>query len=332
MDLNKRVDELIKIINKANYDYYIDNTSNITDQEYDRYMQELMMLESTYPELVREDSPTVRVGSKVLDKFEKVTHKIPMLSLGNVFNEEEVRSFDEKVRKEVDNPKYVCELKIDGLSVSAIYKDGVLVKGATRGDGITGEDITNNVKTIKSLPLTLKEKVDIEVRGEIYMSKKSFLEINKQREKDKEPLFQNPRNAASGSVRQLDSKITAKRKLDCIIYHLPNPEDYNIKTHKIDCKYNNATVKNYITRERGGTENGGKVYREDHVLYEVTLDSSTIGKIRDYNDDHKYDDWELNCLDNGRACISEFLRKQVKTTGKCSSVSKTSFYTCDEDV
>ena len=231
MDLNKRVDELIKIINKANYDYYIDNTSNITDQEYDRYMQELMMLESTYPELVREDSPTVRVGSKVLDKFEKVTHKIPMLSLGNVFNEEEVRSFDEKVRKEVDNPKYVCELKIDGLSVSATYKDGVLVKGATRGDGITGEDITNNVKTIKSLPLTLKEKVDIEVRGEIYMSKKSFLEINKQREKDKEPLFQNPRNAASGSVRQLDSKITAKRKLDCIIYHLPNPLDYNIYTH-----------------------------------------------------------------------------------------------------
>ena len=231
MDIEKRIDELINIINKANYDYYIDNISNITDQEYDRYMQELMMLESTYPEMKREDSPTVRVGSKVLDKFEKVVHKIPMLSLGNVFNEEEVRSFDEKVRKEVENPKYICELKIDGLSVSATYKDGILIKGATRGDGITGEDITNNVKTIKSLPLTLKEKVDIEVRGEIYMSKKSFHEINKQREKDKEPLFQNPRNAASGSVRQLDSKITAKRKLDCIIYHLPNPLDYNIYTH-----------------------------------------------------------------------------------------------------
>ena len=231
MDVKKRIDELIKIINKANYDYYIDNISNITDQEYDRYMQELMMLENTYPELKREDSPTVRVGSKVLDKFEKVTHEIPMLSLGNVFNEEEVRSFDEKVRKEVDNPKYVCELKIDGLSVSAIYKDGILVKGATRGDGVTGENITNNVKTIKSLPLTLTEKVDIEVRGEIYMSKKAFHEINKKREKNNEPLFQNPRNAASGSVRQLDSKITAKRKLDCIIYHLPNPLDYNIYTH-----------------------------------------------------------------------------------------------------
>ena len=231
MDVKKRIDELIKIINKANYDYYIDNISNITDQEYDRYMQELMMLENTYPELKREDSPTVRVGSKVLDKFEKVTHEIPMLSLGNVFNEEEVRSFDEKVRKEVDNPKYVCELKIDGLSVSAIYKDGILVRGATRGDGVTGENITNNVKTIKSLPLTLTEKVDIEVRGEIYMSKKAFHEINKKREKNNEPLFQNPRNAASGSVRQLDSKITAKRKLDCIIYHLPNPLDYNIYTH-----------------------------------------------------------------------------------------------------
>ena len=231
MDVKKRIDELIKIINKANYDYYIDNISNITDQEYDRYMQELMMLENTYPELKREDSPTVRVGSKVLDKFEKVTHEIPMLSLGNVFNEEEVRSFDEKVRKDVDNPKYVCELKIDGLSVSAIYKDGILVRGATRGDGVTGENITNNVKTIKSLPLTLTEKVDIEVRGEIYMSKKAFHEINKEREKNNEPLFQNPRNAASGSVRQLDSKITAKRKLDCIIYHLPNPLDYNIYTH-----------------------------------------------------------------------------------------------------
>ena len=231
MDVKKRIDELIKIINQANYDYYIDNISNITDQEYDRYMQELMMLENTYPELKREDSPTVRVGSKVLDKFEKVTHEIPMLSLGNVFNEEEVRSFDEKVRKEVDNPKYVCELKIDGLSVSAIYKDGILVRGATRGDGVTGENITNNVKTIKSLPLTLTEKVDIEVRGEIYMSKKAFHEINKEREKNNEPLFQNPRNAASGSVRQLDSKITAKRKLDCIIYHLPNPLDYNIYTH-----------------------------------------------------------------------------------------------------
>ena len=231
MDVKKRIDELIKIINKANYDYYIDNISNITDQEYDRYMQELMMLENTYPEFKREDSPTVRVGSKVLDKFEKVTHEIPMLSLGNVFNEEEVRSFDEKVRKEVDNPKYVCELKIDGLSVSAIYKDGILVRGATRGDGVTGENITNNVKTIKSLPLTLTEKVDIEVRGEIYMSKKAFHEINKEREKNNEPLFQNPRNAASGSVRQLDSKITAKRKLDCIIYHLPNPLDYNIYTH-----------------------------------------------------------------------------------------------------
>ena len=231
MDVKKRIDELIKIINKANYDYYIDNISNITDQEYDRYMQELMMLENTYAELKREESPTVRVGSKVLDKFEKVTHEIPMLSLGNVFNEEEVRSFDEKVRKEVDNPKYVCELKIDGLSVSAIYKDGILVRGATRGDGVTGENITNNVKTIKSLPLTLTEKVDIEVRGEIYMSKKAFHEINKEREKNNEPLFQNPRNAASGSVRQLDSKITAKRKLDCIIYHLPNPLDYNIYTH-----------------------------------------------------------------------------------------------------
>ena len=291
MDLKKRVDELIKIINKANYDYYIDNTSNITDQEYDRYMQELMMLESTYPELVREDSPTVRVGSKVLDKFEKVTHEIPMLSLGNVFNEEEVRNFDEKVRKEVSNPKYVCELKIDGLSVSAIYKDGILVKGATRGDGVTGENITNNVKTIKSLPLTLKEKVDIEVRGEIYMSKKSFLEINKQREKDNEPLFQNPRNAASGSVRQLDSKITAKRKLDCIIYHLPNPLDYNIYTHyealeymrKLGCPVSeNNVIANNVDEVIDYINKWTEL--RDTLPYEI---DGIVIKVNDINDQNK---------------------------------------------
>lgn len=231
VDMKNRIDELIKIINKANYEYYTLDKPTITDQEYDRYMNELLSLEEKYPELISADSPTRRVGSKVIDKFTKVKHEIPMLSLGNVFNESEIIAFDERIRKEIKDPKYVCELKIDGLSVSLTYKDGKLIRGATRGDGVTGEDITHNVETIKTIPLTLNKKIDIEVRGEIYMGKKAFKELNERREKNGEELLANPRNAASGSVRQLDSRVAAKRKLDCIIYHLPNPLDYNINSH-----------------------------------------------------------------------------------------------------
>ena len=225
-----RMNEIIDIINKANYEYYALDNPTITDQEYDRYMQELIKIEENHPEWVRDDSPTKRVGGEVISEFKKIVHEKPMLSLSNVFNEDEVRSFDEKIRKEV-NPNYVCELKIDGLSVSLLYEKGKLVRGATRGDGVTGEDITHNVKTIKSVPLIINKPIDIEVRGEIYMSKKSFNELNKKRKMNNEELLANPRNAAAGSVRQLDSKVAASRKLDCFIYHLPNPNDYGIKTH-----------------------------------------------------------------------------------------------------
>lgn len=227
----ERMNELIDIINKASYEYYILDHPTLTDAEYDRYIGELILIEEKHPEWKREDSPTVRVGAEVIDTFSKVTHEIPMLSLGNVFNESDIVNFDEKVRKIVPNPKYVCELKIDGLSVSLLYKEGKLVRGATRGDGITGEDITHNVKTIQTIPLVLTEKVDIEVRGEIYMSKDSFYKLNEKREKNGEEPFANPRNAAAGSVRQLDSSIAASRKLDCFIYHLPNPLDYGIHDH-----------------------------------------------------------------------------------------------------
>jgi DNA ligase (NAD+) len=223
--------ELIEIINKANYDYYTLDASTISDQEYDRYVQELLNLEEKHPELIMDDSPSVRVGGKILDGFEKVTHEIPMLSLSNVFNENDIVSFDERVRKVASRPIYVTELKIDGLSVSLLYKQGKLIRAATRGDGVTGEDITNNAKTIKTIPLTLTRPVDIEVRGEIYMSKKSFDTINDERRKRGEAEFANPRNAAAGSVRQLDSSVAASRNLDCIIYHLPNPLDYNINYH-----------------------------------------------------------------------------------------------------
>lgn len=223
--------ELIKIINEADYNYHTLDNPTITDQEYDSYLRELYEIEEKNPDIVRDDSPSHRAGGKVLSEFNKITHKIPMLSLSNVFNEEEIRLFDSRIRKEGIIPKYVCELKIDGLSVSLRYEKGKLVSAATRGDGITGEDITNNVKTIKTIPLILNKEIDIEVRGEIYISKKMFNEVNKTRREKGLEEFQNCRNLAAGSIRQLDSSVAASRKLDSWIYHLPNPSDYGIKTH-----------------------------------------------------------------------------------------------------
>lgn len=228
--MKERMNELIDLINQASYEYYILDNPTITDQEYDRYMQELVKIEEHHPDWIRSDSPTVRVGSTVIDTFDKVVHEVPMLSLSNVFNESDIVQFDSRVKKVVPNPKYVCELKIDGLSVSLLYKNGKLVRGATRGDGVTGEDITHNVKTIKNIPLSLPEPIDIEVRGEIYMGKDAFNALNEERERNGFPVFANPRNAAAGSVRQLDSKIAASRNLSTFIYHLPEPEKYNIHT------------------------------------------------------------------------------------------------------
>lgn len=231
IDAKKRIEELVKIINEADYNYHTLDNPTITDQEYDKYIRELFDLESEYPEYILENSPTHRVGGKVLDEFSKVTHKIPMMSLSNVFNESEIRAFDERIRKEGYNPEYVCELKIDGLSVSLTYEHGSLVSASTRGDGVVGEDITNNVRTIKTVPLKINKNIDIEVRGEIYMSKKVLETINRNRKENNLPLLQNARNAAAGSIRQLDSKVAASRKLDTFIYHLPNPLDYGINTH-----------------------------------------------------------------------------------------------------
>ena len=230
--MKERMDELINYINKASYEYYVLDNPTITDQEYDDYYNELLSIEEKYPELKREDSPTNRVGGAVLDKFEKVNHDHPMLSFDDIFNEEEIILFDERIKKVVSTAHYTLEPKMDGLSGSLIYKNGVLVRGATRGDGVTGEDITTNIKTIKSVPLRLTEDIDIEVRGEIYMSKKSFLEANREKVKNGEKEFANPRNAAAGSIRQLDSKVAAKRNLDFMAYFIPNPEDYGIKTQK----------------------------------------------------------------------------------------------------
>ena len=230
-EIQKRVAELTKILNDANYNYYVLDNPTISDQEYYKYLRELINIEKEHPEYADPNSPTNRVGGKVIDKFNKIVHERPMLSLANVFNEEEIKDFANKIKKEGFAPEYVCEYKIDGLSVALIYENGSLVRGVTRGDGITGEDITHNVKTIKSIPLTLKEKIDIEVRGEIFMNKSTLEKLNKERAAQGLPLLQNVRNAAAGSIRQLDSKVTAKRELDNFIYYLPNPEDFNITTH-----------------------------------------------------------------------------------------------------
>lgn len=281
--VEKRIDELIKIINEADYNYHTLDNPTITDQEYDKYLRELFDLEEEYPELVRENSPTRHAGGKVIDEFLKVEHKTPMMSLSDVFNESELIAFDERIKKEGINPKYMCELKIDGLSVSLLYEDGILVRAATRGDGIVGEDITHNAKTIKAIPLKLKEKVNIEVRGEIFMNKKTLIEVNEERKKENLPPLQNCRNAAAGSIRQLDSKVAAKRKLDNFIYHLPNPEDFGIETHEEAIEYmkklgfktnsNNRLVNNmkevleYI--EQKGEERESLPYDIDGVVIKV---------------------------------------------------------------
>lgn len=227
----KKIKQLTDIINKANYDYYALDNPSISDQEYDRYMNELIELENKYPQYATDTSPTKRVGGVVIDSFTKVHHNKPMLSLSNVFNNDEVIAFVERLKNEVQQPKYVVELKIDGLAVSLIYKQGKLLQAITRGDGIIGEDITHNIVTIKTIPLVLPEPIDIEVRGEVYMTKKVFNQINVDRiAKDIAPLL-NPRNAAAGSIRQLDSKIAASRNLSCFIYTLVEAEKKGFSSH-----------------------------------------------------------------------------------------------------
>ena len=230
-DIKKEIEELVYILNKASEEYYTYDNPTMTDQEYDGYMRKLEDLEARYPSLINPNSPTQRVGGDRLDEFKKITHQKPMLSLPDVFNEDEIKDFEKRISKVIEKPVYVCEEKIDGLSVSLVYENGLLVSAATRGNGVVGEDITENVKTIRNVPVKLDQNISIEVRGEIYMNKKTLELLNKEREKKGEPLLQNCRNAAAGSIRQLDPKITARRNLDVWIYHLPNPEDYGLKTH-----------------------------------------------------------------------------------------------------
>lgn len=296
--MKERMEELIQIVNEADYNYHTLDNPTITDQEYDKYLRELIEIEEAHPDWVREDSPTQHAGGKIIEGFEKVTHKIPMMSLSDVFSESEVIAFDERIKKEGFHPEYVCELKIDGLSVSLLYEKGKLVRAATRGDGTIGEDITHNAKTIKVIPLKLKEEVDIEVRGEIFMNKKTLEKLNEERKKNGQPLLQNCRNAAAGSIRQLDSKVAAQRKLDNFIYHLPNPLEYGIHTHSEALEYmrklgfkinpNNRVVKNihevleFI--EEKGHERESLPYDIDGIVIKVNSidDQQKLGSTAKY--------------------------------------------------
>ena len=227
--IKEEIFKLVALLNKYSYDYYVEDNPQISDTEYDTLYKQLEKLEQEYPEFILDNSPTQRVGDRVLDEFEKVIHKVPMLSLSNTFSIEDLRDFDSRISKlSSDNSiEYICELKIDGLAISINYENGKLVSAATRGDGMVGENVTENIKTIFSIPKTLKTKKSFEVRGEVYLPKKSFELLNKEREENNEVLFANPRNAAAGSLRQLDSKITAKRRLSAFIYSVVGDENIN---------------------------------------------------------------------------------------------------------
>ncbi|MED1202642.1 NAD-dependent DNA ligase LigA [Heyndrickxia acidicola] len=228
----KRVKELHTLLNQYSYEYHVKDHPTVPDSEYDRLLKELNDIEAEYPELITSDSPTQRVGGEPQSAFTKVEHRTPMLSLANAFNEEDLRDFDRKVRQAAgEDYEYVCELKIDGLAVSLRYEDGLFVQGATRGDGTIGEDITVNLRTIRSIPLRIKEPFSIEVRGEAYMPKKSFEQLNRAKEENGEEPFANPRNAAAGSLRQLDPRIAASRNLSIFLYAIGDPGETGVTAH-----------------------------------------------------------------------------------------------------
>ena len=221
--MNERMKELVELLNRYATEYYTSDNPSVSDSEYDRLYRELVELEKAHPEQVLPDSPTHRVGGKILDGFEKYSHQYPLYSLQDAFSREELDAFDARVRKELDDVTYICELKIDGLSISLTYEQGIFVAGATRGDGSVGENITENLKRVKDIPLSLTEKLDITVRGECYMPRASFNQVNLARQENGESEFANPRNAAAGTLRQLDTGVVAKRNLATFLYQEASP-------------------------------------------------------------------------------------------------------------
>ncbi len=232
MNEEKRIEELRKLLERYAIEYYVQDAPSVSDQEYDRLMQELMALEKKHPEMEDPNSPSQRIIGAVLDVFEKVSHATQMLSLGNVFNREEIQEFVQRIQESVSDPEFVVECKYDGLAMALLYDNGRFVRAVTRGDGFVGEDVSNNIRTIGSIPMYIDQQQPVEVRGEVYMPKKSFEDLNQKQAEQGKPLFANPRNAAAGSIRQLDSSICAQRKLDAYWYYFQNASDFGIQTQE----------------------------------------------------------------------------------------------------
>ncbi len=291
MDPKARIEEITKLLEQYNYEYYVLDNPSVPDSEYDRLMNELISIEKAHPELITPTSPTQRVGGTVLTAFKKITHKRLMLSLANAFDEKDLRDFDQKVREvlHVDKVEYMCEMKIDGLAMSIDYINGRLNYAATRGDGNEGEDVTNNVLTIKSIPTITKENHDFEVRGEVYMPKKVLEELNKEREERGEPLLANARNAAAGSIRQLDSSIASSRKLNAFWYYLVNADELGFTRHSdaLDYIHKLGFRTNKERRICNGIEEVLK-YIEEYTEKRPSLDYDIDGIVIKVNDITKY--------------------------------------------
>ncbi|MCH4460753.1 NAD-dependent DNA ligase LigA [Staphylococcus haemolyticus] len=314
-NIQSRVNELHDLLNQYGYEYYVQDNPSVPDSEYDKLLRELIDIEETHPEFKSPDSPTVRVGGEVQSSFEKVNHDTPMLSLGNAFNEQELRRFDQRIREQVGSVEYMCELKIDGLAVSLKYVEGRFVQGLTRGDGTTGEDITENLRTIHAIPLKINEPLSFEVRGEAYMPRSSFIRLNEEKEKNEEQPFANPRNAAAGSLRQLDPKLAAKRKLSVFLYSVNDFTDFDATTQSgaLD-ELDRLGFKTNHERMRVGDIEGVLEYIEKWTKQREQLSYDIDGIVIKVNDIEQQDEMGYTQKSPRWAIAYKFPAEEVVTT------------------
>ncbi|MDT0738897.1 NAD-dependent DNA ligase LigA [Staphylococcus haemolyticus] len=314
-NIQSRVNELHDLLNQYGYEYYVQDNPSVPDSEYDKLLRELIGIEEAHPEFKSPDSPTVRVGGEVQSSFEKVNHDTPMLSLGNAFNEQELRRFDQRIREQVGSVEYMCELKIDGLAVSLKYVEGRFVQGLTRGDGTTGEDITENLRTIHAIPLKINEPLSFEVRGEAYMPRSSFIRLNEEKEKNEEQPFANPRNAAAGSLRQLDPKLAAKRKLSVFLYSVNDFTDFDATTQSgaLD-ELDRLGFKTNHERMRVGDIEGVLEYIEKWTKQREQLSYDIDGIVIKVNDIEQQDEMGYTQKSPRWAIAYKFPAEEVVTT------------------
>ncbi|MGJ5622731.1 NAD-dependent DNA ligase LigA [Staphylococcus haemolyticus] len=314
-NIKSRVNELHDLLNQYGYEYYVQDNPSVPDSEYDKLLRELIDIEEAHPEFKSPDSPTVRVGGEVQSSFEKVNHDTPMLSLGNAFNEQELRRFDQRIREQVGSVEYMCELKIDGLAVSLKYIEGRFVQGLTRGDGTTGEDITENLRTIHAIPLKINEPLSFEVRGEAYMPRSSFIRLNEEKEKNEEQPFANPRNAAAGSLRQLDPKLAAKRKLSVFLYSVNDFTDFDATTQSgaLD-ELDRLGFKTNHERMRVGDIEGVLEYIEKWTKQREQLSYDIDGIVIKVNDIEQQDEMGYTQKSPRWAIAYKFPAEEVVTT------------------